>query len=319
MFFSSTASAGTRYGCWDREFEDLHSCLQYDAEVKASPPGDAVTYIFRIWLDSGWLPRDNHLDFRQVKTTIVRPGDGSFVSFGKATLYRCTFNPGVTPNGSDPAFSTNCPAEPPPADPPKMAGGVNPDLCCGNPVNVGTGNKYQRERDSVGSGPFPLVFERHYNSYRGIESRLIGRQWLHTYDRILLLSGTTVTLQRADGKTLKFVEASNDWIGDPDVPGRLRRLVDGGGQPTGWEYTDEDDSVEVYSNDRRLLTITTRTGFTHSLTYGIGSRLAQVTGPFGRTLTFTYGLDDRLEFGRVHRRELRPHPPCFRQGQSPAQ
>ena len=158
MFFSSTASAGTRYGCWDREFEDLHSCLQYDAEVKASPPGDAVTYIFRSWLDSGWLPRDNHLDFRQVKTTIVRPGDGSFVSFGKATLYRCTFNPGVTPNGSDPAFSTNCPAEPPPADPPKMAGGVNPDLCCGNPVNVGTGNKYQRERDYVGSGPFPLMF-----------------------------------------------------------------------------------------------------------------------------------------------------------------
>ncbi len=44
-----------------------------------------------------------------------------------------------------------------------------------------------------------------------------------------------------------------------------------------------------------LLSITTRTGFTQSLSYDASDRLIQATGPFGRALTFSYDLNDRLE------------------------
>jgi hypothetical protein len=53
----------------------------------------------------------------------------------------------------------------------------------GNPCNVATGNKYEVETDFVGTGPFPLIFERHYNSSNGVELAQLGGQWRHTYDR----------------------------------------------------------------------------------------------------------------------------------------
>lgn len=36
---------------------------------------------------------------------------------------------------------------------------------CGNPINAGTGNKYQEETDYIAAGTFPLTFKRHYNSH----------------------------------------------------------------------------------------------------------------------------------------------------------
>jgi RHS repeat-associated protein len=47
--------------------------------------------------------------------------------------------------------------------PSKMAG--PPDVCCGNPINPATGNKYQEEVDYSGRGDFPLTLRRYYNSY----------------------------------------------------------------------------------------------------------------------------------------------------------
>jgi RHS repeat-associated protein len=47
-------------------------------------------------------------------------------------------------------------------DPPKNFGAPCP--ACGNPISPGTGNKFQRETDYAGTGEFPLVFERYYNS-----------------------------------------------------------------------------------------------------------------------------------------------------------
>ncbi len=78
------------------------------------------------------------------------------------------------------------------------------------------------------------------------------------------------------------------------MPGRLRRLVDGVGQPTGWQYVDADDATELYDNAGRLLSISTRTGFTQSLNYDAADQLTRVTGPFGRMLTFGYDADGQL-------------------------
>ena len=183
--------------------------------------------------------------------------------------------------------------------PVKMTKNAGKPQQCGlkvcNPINVGIGNKYQREQDYLGTGPFPLRFERHYNSVAGVKTRHVGVQWQHTYDRTVVLDTGTATLDRADGRILEFQEVAGEWVGDPDVPGRLRRLADGSGVPTGWEYTETDDSIETYDNEGMLLSITSRTGFTQSLSYDASDRLIQVAGPFGRTLTFSYDLQDHLE------------------------
>lgn len=47
-------------------------------------------------------------------------------------------------------------------DPIKNLGGTCPT--CGNPISLGTGNKFQKELDYSGTGEFPLAFERYYNS-----------------------------------------------------------------------------------------------------------------------------------------------------------
>lgn len=39
-----------------------------------------------------------------------------------------------------------------------------------NPINIFTGNKYQREEDYRGAGPFPLEFVRYYNSGNFVEN-----------------------------------------------------------------------------------------------------------------------------------------------------
>ena len=42
----------------------------------------------------------------------------------------------------------------------------------GNPINLGTGNKYQHEYDYASADSFPLIFDRHYNSDTPSDSSL---------------------------------------------------------------------------------------------------------------------------------------------------
>ncbi len=57
---------------------------------------------------------------------------------------------------------------------------------------------------------------------------------------------------------------------------------------SGWQLTTADDSVEIYSLDGRLRSITTRAGLTTTLSYDAANHLSTGTGPFGHTLSFTY-------------------------------
>ncbi|NIW57445.1 MAG: hypothetical protein GWN21_20070, partial [Gammaproteobacteria bacterium] len=136
--------------------------------------------------------------------------------------------------------------------------------------------------DYLGSGIFPLRFERHYNSILGIQSRREGWRWRHTYERQVFLDDTTAMVLRETGRTLYFNWDGVNWIGDPDVSGWLERQV------AGWRYVDEDDSVEVYDGDGKLQSITTRAGFTQTLAYDGSNRLSGVTDHFGRSLELGY-------------------------------
>jgi len=181
--------------------------------------------------------------------------------------------------------------------------------CRGNPCDPGSGNKYERELDYRGSGPFPLEFERAYNStvlesYRPNPPAL-GPQWLHSYDRAVRLDADTATVSRQDGKVFFFVLDGASWVADDDISDRLERLTDGGGNPTGWRYATADgERVETYDVSGKLITIADRAGLTQTLAYSTASTppavapapdlLIAVADPFGRTIGLTYD-----EFRRI--------------------
>jgi RHS repeat-associated protein len=178
-----------------------------------------------------------------------------------------------------------------------------PAQCYVNPIEPGSGNKYQRELDYRGPGPFPLEFARTYNSavldgYRTGAPSLTS-QWLHSYDREIRLDTNTATVSRQDGKALFFVLTGGVWVPDDDVSDRLERFADAAGNPTGWRYrTAEGDLVETYNAAGRLLSIANRAGLIQTLTYSTASTppavapapdmLISVADPFGRALSITY-------------------------------
>ena len=55
------------------------------------------------------------------------------------------------------------------------------NMCNGtNPINGGTGNKYQLETDYEGVGLHPLVFQRYFNS-TDTQAGALGKKWGHSY------------------------------------------------------------------------------------------------------------------------------------------
>jgi YD repeat-containing protein len=191
--------------------------------------------------------------------------------------------------------------------PPKSNGG---SLCSnnidhGNPINAGTGNKWQHETDLPG-GAFGLTFDRYYNASTTANSSNLGSGWAHAYSRSSTVQslGSWVTIRRNDGKEYNFQLSTGLWVTDADVPDRLEELKDSANIRTGWRYTTADNSVETYTATGKLISIADSSGLTQTLTYSDASTpvataptaglLLRVTDSFGRSLNFTYDANSRI-------------------------
>lgn len=171
-----------------------------------------------------------------------------------------------------------------------------------NPINPAPGNKYEIETDYAGEGPFPLMFQRSYNSINlandGATPERIGSQWRGFYDRFISAVANqpspTQRVSRPDGQSLSFTFSNGQWVGGSDVVSRLVQTTDTGGNPSGWKLVTGDDTVEIYDLNGRLLSITTRAGLSQTLSYDAAGRLSQVTDPAGRTLSFGYDAQNRV-------------------------
>ena len=201
--------------------------------------------------------------------------------------------------------------------------GTCPGENCGgtNPINLGAGNKYQKESDFVGAGVNPLRFERHYNSNSTSFGSALSIGWSTTYSRRIDFirnwasyePGWTVVI-RDDGKALDYHQnaAGAAWTPDKDVVGTLQRFTDSAGATTGWSYQNADDELETYDSAGKLLSISTRENLVQQLTYSCKTvsatcpvvtpdsvatkdgLLIKVTDSDGRSLQFTYGNSGRL-------------------------
>jgi YD repeat-containing protein len=175
----------------------------------------------------------------------------------------------------------------------------------GNPVNPGTGNKFQIETDYSASSPFGLTFTRTYNSTDTVTLTRIGNQWRHVFDKTIeTVNSQRVDVYRDDGKVLGFTVTGNSWIPDPDVTGRLTELLDAQNERIGWQYITEEDIVEEYDISGRLISLTNRAGQVKTLLYNLSateggddipSTLDKVTDSFGRELQFSYDGNGQIE------------------------
>ena len=206
----------------------------------------------------------------------------------------------------------------PDCDKPNAQGSPNPDCiktaavtpCCGNPIGVAIGNKFEVALDYRGGGPFPLVFERAYDSTDSDAERL-GRKWRDSYERRLIVPQGEANLRavRGDGAVIDFYRLNTGlYASDIDLAHRLVRIADGSNNTVGWELTNQaNEEVEAFDAQGRLMSITTRSGLTQTLTYSDGTAsppnggvvegtstplpaglLLRVTDAFGRSLSFGY-------------------------------
>ena len=186
-------------------------------------------------------------------------------------------------------------------------------LLTGDPINIGLKANIQKDEDYRSPGPFPLTFQRRYNSNASTDdtylpNRTLGGHWRHNYDRTVAVDTSwlpvVATVVRPDGRMLNFKQTSGGWAPDADIEDKLTQLTDGSGNPAGWSYVTADSVTETYDVSGRLLSIADRTGVTQTLAYSTSSTsssiapesglLISVTDSFGRQLNLAYDASARL-------------------------
>jgi YD repeat-containing protein len=156
----------------------------------------------------------------------------------------------------------------------------------GNPINPAVGNKFQMEQDYEGRRLFPLKVARTYNSLDGSWQR---------FPRLNFDPGAVdARLVRADGKGITFlgIPGTTSLVASArDITGELSRSFDSG-SILGWQYTTLDDQVEIYDAAGRILSITQRSGLSHTYTYDLDS--ITVTHSLGGSIVYNLDINGRV-------------------------
>jgi YD repeat-containing protein len=167
-------------------------------------------------------------------------------------------------------------------------------LRAGNPINIGTGNKFQPVSDYRGTGDFPLVFERFYNSHQSTVSNAfgLGSGWRHSYERSIVnaQSSTIATLYRANGSAYDFNLVGNSWVPNTDVNLTLSFNT----IANLWQLTTEDGNVETYNANGQLQSIKSRSGLIQTLIYNAYGLMTGITDSSGRSLSFSYDSHSKV-------------------------
>lgn len=186
-------------------------------------------------------------------------------------------------------------------EPPATCSGVGR----GNPVNAGSGNKFEPISVYRG-GTLDLALYYFSRSANGNlkPGEVFGAFRSSSYHRRLAISLQTdvaspplvVSVQRQDGQIVAFKlqAGSNSYLADADINLKLTRMLDGAGNTAGWQLLSATGEVELYQADGLLARLQDTKGRTQTIEYDPLSRPALVRDDAGRQLTFTY--DDK---GRV--------------------
>ncbi|MET3119967.1 hypothetical protein AAKU64_004215, partial [Undibacterium sp. GrIS 1.8] len=192
--------------------------------------------------------------------------------------------PPVTPPGGP-----TCPANPGGATcdssgPASTGIGAGISVGAGNPINVITGNKYQRETDMAAlPGVLGLEIVRHYNSVFSSPHHsigIVGRGWKLSYETELYAMNRTIQIIQADGSRLIFdrdVKEPCQCANNNPTDGSMRITKTQRGEEYIWTWS---NGRQLYFNHLgKLVQIAAPTGEVVHLDYNPKGVLTQVTDP----------------------------------------
>jgi RHS repeat-associated protein len=168
-----------------------------------------------------------------------------------------------------------------------------PSPGAGNPINIMSGNKYQREEDMPAlPGVLGLEIVRHYNSFfstPGSPNGIMGRGWRLSYETGLHVTGRVLQLTQADGTRVIFNR-------DPLDPSLCASANPADGRIVIRKTARGDEYTLILPNGRKLdfssqgklAQILAPTGEFVTLQYDVRGMLQKVTDPQGRTLQLRY-------------------------------
>jgi RHS repeat-associated protein len=168
------------------------------------------------------------------------------------------------------------------------------DVGAGNPINLITGNKYQREVDMAPlPGELGLEVIRHYNSShsgRRAPLGLLGRGWRLSYETRLTETADNIQIIQGDGTLAVFprtpTQAKLCSAVNP-VDGKV--TIEGDGRTRHYLWHWMNGRVLRFDGEGRLVSIRASSGAAVLLWYDASGKLSRVVDPQGRELTFEYG------------------------------
>jgi len=218
-------------------------------------------------------------------------GGGS--SSGCGVTMSCPPSPG---GGTDPHNCTgNGAGNPCSADsgPATQSSSTPQDVGGGNPINLLSGNKYQKEVDMPAlPGVLGLEIVRHYNSrfsHPNSPKGIFGRGWKLSYETDLYISSRTLQVLQADGSRIIFPrDPANPSLCATDDPARGQIVVDRlpGGEAYTWVWPD--GRKLLFNHLGRLVQIIAPTGEALQLVRDQDGQLVKVIDPQGRSLSLAY-------------------------------
>lgn len=183
-----------------------------------------------------------------------------------------------------------------------------PELCVGNPINAGTGQKHHEETAYSFGGNSALNYVLSYGSRTAASQSTAvsdhGSLWSSSYSHRLrpdLAASPTVEPAavyaiRPTGQLIDFRSNGYGYNQDPDVPYRLERQTDSTGVTTAWVLTNVDrDEFESYDAQGKLQSIHDRRGLPLTFAYDAIGRLTTITDAYGRSITRTYDSNNRVQ------------------------
>lgn len=196
----------------------------------------------------------------------------------------------------------------------------NPSSGVGNPIDVTTGNKFQREIDIEMPGDLSIGFERYYNSLLA-QPGVLGRGWSHTYETRLSRAtkhaaggahptpeSYEITLMQADGRVVTFqpFETTPTTRRYHSIPGgyglieedlgavdQLRKAMAANrgmtaDQLTVWKWQWSDGRLLTFNGRGLIKTIERPDGRALRVQFDIQRRLSRVTDGYGNWLEASY-------------------------------
>lgn len=156
-----------------------------------------------------------------------------------------------------------------------------------DPVSTATGELFAVEMDAALGGPLPLSFARYYGSFltgSGFTGAL-GNNWMHNFERKLVLAGPTATVVLFGGRLVQFRQASGG-LWSPATPQQFNYQLAAAGPD--YKFLDAERSlIYTFSSAGALTRIEDRNGNALTVTQG-PSGPTQVSDGLGRTLSFNY-------------------------------